>query len=230
MSPRPEILKPEYLQGLEGPAMVMTAVRVQRLIETSVYIQDAPQSAIIDKMVPLTLSGGILFRGMSLIEFTNQAIHEGLLPYNPHNPRNPIFLHKGFGVDTSFNKNTEMLTVSRAGKPDLSVRFHKEDPGPYNWSIMEAVAGLAVIPDGFWDDIRNKGLVVGKLTGDYYDKTWRIESSKGILLPQLEGVSSTPALARVDIDEMGRMIKSPKAKRLMTYQPVAILADLRTGK
>lgn len=241
MSPLPEILKPEILQGLDGPDMVETAVRVQRLIETPKYIKDHPQDAIIDKTLPLKLSAGILFRGTSFIEFSNKAIHEGLIPYNPQNPRSPIFLHKGFGIDTSFNMRTQILTVTRAGKSDLSVRFTQHElPSPYHWTILEAMVGLAVIPDGFWKDIQEQGLVIGNLLGDYYDKKWYIQTNMdGILLPDSYDTSSNPALTPMGTDLIARIIhdriatkviSSPRAERLMAYQPVAILADLRTGK
>lgn len=245
--PTPKELSGGMFAGLEGPKFLRAVDAFNQLVNAKkTYISNHDQNLSLEdgfglgNKELLAFSQALLVRGHAFHNFITYTTETGIIPFSWEELGQQRVLNNVFDTKISFEREHQVITVSRGANREHSVMFqHDGLANPFIPSVRFSIAGLAIVPDSYWPEIAKHGLVVGNVRGDYYDNPLHIDAYS-IMLPDPNGIlhySKFPGLKSFSIGELinikyrelnSRSKDKPITNYLRFLKPVAILGDERT--
>jgi hypothetical protein len=189
MSPRPEEYRRADREEKDRARMFEafpSSSIMKDLIQARLDIQQVPGEKILfDHNREHKVSRALVMRGSALQNFLEFVQDHDLLPQSQRDGVAFGFWRRHFGVVITKDDESDVLAVTRVLDGLSHPVFVWRETSTNHFLSKEsqiAIATLSIVPDSQWEDIKNKGFIVGTLRGDVNDTPWRVKGAGVVYL------------------------------------------------
>ena len=230
----------EFLEAVDVLTRLTTAkYTVQKPPEGVVELVEHSIMSSIYSPLEIGIDQAMLVRGEILEEFIDYAVESRIVPNR--NTEEDGLLTSGFGIEVQFSDNPKeghRALIKNKRKKPIQISHDHGSLNPYSREVRKAIAAIAVAPEELFAKIRNKGVVIGTVVGDYYNQPWTVVT-KSVFVSDPEGHLSYRKdgsfLKNYPTNELQGRVDNSKSKDqikdfLKNAGLVGIFADLRSEK